>query len=546
MWLPKTDIALASQPPLASDEAKGPINNLSDVPTGTPSIEHLPLAWRDRFAVLLDEAQRRASILAVPQAMGSAALFELRRRLHDSGLRDLQIRPATAEIVKLLHSRRDLAPASLLSADDATGIERFAHKLIEEAIRHKASDIHIETREDHALVFFRVNGLRQVFATISHESARSLGVVLYSVHADATSKEVSWDSQQVMDGVIEYRSDDGRHAQLRFSSAPIFPSGNFHIVIRVLLMDSSDRLLADLGYSEAQLTTLENISAGLSGMVIVCGPTNSGKSTTLQALMKSIHRRLGETVKMITVEDPVEYLIPGACQIGVARKRKTAIDERTGSAFTTFLRGTLRQDPDVVMVGEIRDIDSASVVKDLVLAGRKVLTTLHTYSAIWAFVRLRELGVPIELLTMPGFVSGILYQRLVPTLCNHCALPLASASGRARLDVATLQRLQRVVDFDEHPLRVRGDGCEHCQGTGIGGRTLCAELVVPDKQLLELIARERYLEAESYWQQRGHLMVDKLGVSALAHGVSKLRAGLLDPRDLENNIGPLDGLELPR
>ena len=340
-----------------------------------------------------------------------------------------------------------------------------------------------------------------------------------------------------MDGAIEHRTSDGLHMQLRFSSAPIFPSGNFHIVVRLLTMSATDRQLSDLGYTPGQLETLEAITSDLSGMVLLCGPTNSGKSTTLQALMKRIHSRMGESIKMISVEDPVEYVIPGACQIGVSRRRKTLVDERTGSAFTTFLRGTLRQDPDVVMVGEIRDLDSAAVVKDLVLAGRKLLTTLHTYSATWAFVRLRELGVPMELLTMPGFVSGVVYQRLVPVLCPQCAVSLYGEHARQRLSPATLVRALSVCDTRKHPARVRGTGCPHCGHTGIAGRTLCAEFVIPDRHMLGLIAQQRLLEAEQYWMDRKHLDVDGLGVTALAHGIQKLRQGLVDPADLESNVG---------
>jgi len=524
--------------PMGGSEA--PITHLVDLPPGEPLEDVLPDGWRDRFAILRDGATHCVHLLVVAPALRSASCFELQDRLREQGVVDIRVREASIEIIKLVHGRRLSAQVSVLAADDATGVERQAYALIEEAIRHRASDIHIESRDAHATVFFRVNGMRRMFANISRESARSLGVVLYSVHADASSKDVTWDSQQVMDGVIEHHTPTGKHVQLRFSSAPIFPSGNFHIVIRVLMMDSSDQQLADLGYSAPQLVTLENISAGLSGLVVLCGPTNSGKSTTLQALMKRIHARLGKSIKMISVEDPVEFVIPDACQIGVSRKRRSSIDERTGSAFTTFLRGTLRQDPDVVMVGEIRDIDSASVVKDLVLAGRKVLTTLHTYSAVWAFVRLRELGVPVELLTMPGFVSGIVYQRLVPTLCPHCSVPVHSPDALAELPPDLIERLTAVADPAQYPVRMRGPGCPACGHHGIGGRTLCAEFVVPDRKLLELVARERYLDAEAHWRQRGHLAVDGLGVSALAHGVSKMRQGLIDPRDLESNVGLLN------
>ncbi|KXU35363.1 hypothetical protein AXE65_06405 [Ventosimonas gracilis] len=520
-------------------EKPGLISSLAQVPVGELTAKGFPAEWLDRFAVLMHGGA--ATVLTVSEAMGSAAMFEIRRRLSEQGAEAVKFLPTTEEIIKLLHERQKTA--QLLSQDtgEDTSTEKLVQDLVDDAVSKGASDIHIETKTDHAALYYRVNGTRILISNISFESARAMGVVLYSVQADATSKDVTWDPQQVMDSAIEHRTTDGKQVQLRFSSAPIFPSGNFHIVIRVLVLESSQIGLHELGYTQEQLNALSAMTTDLSGMVVLCGPTNSGKSTTMQALMANIHARRGETIKMITVEDPVEYIIDGACQIGVARKRKTTADERTGNAFTTFLRGTLRQDPDVVMVGEIRDIDSASVVKDLVLAGRKLITTLHTYSALWAFVRLRELQVPMELMTMPGFISGIVYQRLVPVLCPDTSIAFDEAAHTLPADLVA--RVRKVCHNDTHGVRLRGKGGRN--GTGIVGRTVCAEFVVPDRKLLALVAEQRFLEAEQYWHQMEHLSVDGIGVGVLAHGIQKMRRGQLDPRDLEVNIARLDSLYEP-
>jgi len=515
------------------------ISSLAQVPMGNLDNRQVPTEWRERFAVLMQGDSAR--VLTASAALGSAAMFEMRRRLSGQGVAAVQFIPTAEEIIKLLHDRQ--RTAELLSRDvgEDTSTEKLVQDLVDDAVAKGASDIHIETKTDHAALYYRVNGTRVLVSNISFDSARAMGVVLYSVQADATSKEVTWDPQQVMDSAIEHRTSDGRQVQLRFSSAPIFPSGNFHIVIRVLVLESSKVGLHELGYTAEQLDALNAMTTDLSGMVVLCGPTNSGKSTTMQALMANIHQRRGETIKMITVEDPVEYIIDGACQIGVARKRKTSMDERTGNAFTTFLRGTLRQDPDVVMVGEIRDIDSASVVKDLVLAGRKLVTTLHTYSALWAFVRLRELQVPMELMTMPGFISGIVYQRLVPVLCPETSIPFDDAADSLPPDLVA--RVRKVCHNDTHGVRLRGTGGRN--GTGIVGRTVCAELVVPDRKLLALVSEQRFLEAEQHWHQQEKFSVDGIGVGVLAHGIQKMRRGQLDPRDLEVNIARLDSLYEP-
>lgn len=512
-----------SQPSKPGPEKSGIIRHGAEVPPGELLEDILPTEWRARFAVLREGSSEHCTVLVTPDAYGGVAMFDVRRRLQAADIQQISFLQASAEIIKLLRDQRQTYVPAGLHVDDATGIEKTALDLIETALLRGASDIHIETRVDHAAVFLRINGQRQLLSHISIESANGLGVVLYSVHADASSKDITWDPMQVMDGVIEHRRANGQQIQLRFSSAPIFPTGNFHVVIRLLRMESSKLNLDDLGYSESQQRWLERASGTLSGLLLFCGPTNSGKSTSLQALMQSLYRLHGDSVKTITVEDPVEYVVEGACQISVPRRQR----QSDQSPFTRFLRGTLRQDPDIVMIGEIRDHESASVAKDLVLAGRKVLTTLHTYSALWAFLRLRELGLPIELLTMPGFISGIVYQRLVPLLCPHCAIP-----AEGQLDDLQMQRITPWL-LPGNQLSIRGNGCAHCQQSGIIGRTICAEIVQPDAHLLSLMASQRHAEAEQYWQQHNPVRIEGLGVTALNHGIDKLRQGLIDPRDLE-------------
>jgi len=509
------------------------INQLSQLPAGELWQDLTP-AWHQRFAVLTQGEGKLAHILVVPDMLGNASLYELQRRLRQKGFDPIRCLPTSAEIIALLHSRRLNNDLGSISSDDATRIERLAQELVEAAVTYQASDIHIETRDRHADVLFRINGERKLIRTLTFATARSLGVVLYSVHADAASKDITWDPQQVMDGAIEYQLLNGDPVQLRFSSAPIHPSGNFHIVIRVLQMRATALPLQALGYSQQQLTTLEDAISSQSGLVILCGPTNSGKSTTLQALVNLLHQQRGERIKIISVEDPVEYVLPGACQIGVARRRKQLLDEHTQSVYTTYLRGTLRQDPDVVLVGEIRDAQSAAVVKDLVLSGRKVLTTLHTYSALWAFVRLRELGMPMELLTMPGFVTAIAYQRLVPALCHQCSIPLSRQTSA--LEPALMQRLQHCLVGNLDNVRLRGPGCPHCNGTGLSGRTVCAETVMPDRNLLALVADNHFAEVERYWL--GQLQ-DQKELTVMAHAIAKVGAGELDPRDAESSLGKL-------
>jgi len=491
---------VASDVKTASAPAAGLISSLAQVPAGELHTDGFPPEWHDRFAVLMRD--NVANVLTAMDALGSAAMFEMRRRLNAQGAAVggylVTFTPTTEEIIKLLHDRQKTARLLSQDTQEDTSTEKLVQDLVDDAVAKGASDIHIETKTDHAALYYRVNGTRMLISNISFESARAMGVVLYSVQADATSKDVTWDPQQVMDSAIEHRTSDGRQVQLRFSSAPIFPSGNFHIVIRVLVLEASKVGLHELGYTPEQLAALDAMTTDLSGMVILCGPTNSGKSTTMQALMANIHKRRGETIKMITVEDPVEYIIEGACQIGVARKRKTSIDERSGSAFTTFLRGTLRQDPDVVMVGEIRDFETAQIAIQASLTGHLVLATLHTNDAASAVTRLTDMGVEPFLLS--SSLLGVLAQRLVRKTCRHCG--------------------------------AQNGGCPHCAHTGYQGRTGIFELL-PVSDSLRALIHNRAPEADirTQAQHNGMALMRHHGQQLVALGITTLEEVLRVTRD---------------
>lgn len=453
--------------------------------------------------------------------------------------RKLEPRQATSEVIRIAYSRH-LASRNN-SFGDMTSIEKLITKIVNNASAAKASDIHIESYVSSAKIFFRVNGARQLFMEITHQEALSLGVCMYSVHADAGSKDVSWNPTEVQDGAFLWSTDAGDPYQFRFASSPIFPNGGFQIVLRMISMAVTTALpLKILGYTDLMLDQVDTMTSASSGMVILCGATNSGKSTSMQAIIRLIYEKRGAMMKIITVEDPVEFVIPNACQISVPRRKTDQTSDPENTPFTRFLRGTLRQDPDIVMVGEIRDKASASIVKDSVLAGRKLITTLHTYSAFGAFLRLREIGVPWEIMTMPGFISGLIYQRLVPTLCQACSVPIKQAirANPSRYTTTFLKRLAWVADMEQDNIRIKGDGCDACKHTGVAGRTVCAEFLLPTRKTLELLAMNKVLEAEKHWLRTG-------GESALTHAINKMKVGILSPQAIEENISLLtEGLDL--
>ena len=514
-----------------------PVSEVKDVPHGQYlSFEDadLPGGLKEHFAVI-KTFERQASVLVVETHLGSHAQFELRRRLLSLGFVDLKVRVASLEMVQSVHAAHERGQEM-----EETQVEGRAWAIINAAISKKASDIHIETRGAYAQVYFRIFGERQEQPSVSAKSAMEMCNVLYGVHADSDNKGITWDEKTVKDAVIEHRTLEGKHVQLRLSSAPIHPSGNFHVVIRLLVMDAATlRPMEEMGYTPAQTAAIEDMLIGAQGAVLLVGPTNSGKSTSLQSFIERIFEQRGRHIKVITVEKPVEYLIPTACQMGVPEARRDLMNRQNGSIFTTFVAATLRQDPDVVMVGEVNDVDSAENIKQLVLSGRKTLSTLHVYEAMSVFTRLRELGVPSSVLLMKGFISGVVFQRLVPLLCPHCSEPVLSAFQRGGVRLGTFERLRACADLSLHPVRVRGKGCDACDHLAIVGRTVCAEVLIPDEAFLDLVARGRMAEARAHWIAQARCSIDGLGVSALSHAIAKMRLGLIDPRDIERWMGPL-------
>ncbi len=496
---------------------------------------NIPSGFNEGFA-LLGGSDKVALLLVAEDAVDSHLQFDLLRRVNDAGFRSVQRRAASREVIKSVHESNRKEDAS-----EQTDVEEAAWKIVEAAVSAGASDIHIETRESFAQVFYRINGRRVEQPSIAMTTATDICNVLYSVHADGDNKGISWDEKTLKSTVIEYETKDCTHVQLRFSSAPIHPFGNFHAVIRVLVMDgSSTRRLEDFSYTDAQVSYIEEMLIGSQGMVILTGPTNSGKSTTMQAMIARIYELHGDSIKVITIEDPVEYIMPRACQSGIPHGRKGLEEDGNGSIFNAFVKGTLRQDPDVGMVGEIRDRDSADSVKTLALAGRKVLSTLHVNKADMVFPRLREIGMPESVLYMEGFISGIICQRLVPVLCQECSIPITEAYNLGRVRHKTFERVCRVADLELDNVRACGDGCEHCGGTGIVGRTLCAEVLVPDEQYLALLAEGDLRGARQYWvSAASDLDIGGYGVSMVAHAIEKMKDGQLDPTHIEIRVGKL-------
>jgi general secretion pathway protein E len=349
----------------------------------------------------------------------------------------------------LMHVAQQLPePEDLLESEDDAPIIRLINALLTEAVKENASDIHIEPFENRLVVRFRCDGvLREVL-----EPQRVLAPLLVSRIKVMARLDIA-EKRLPQDGRISLRVA-GRAVDVRVST---LPSGNGERVVLRLLDKQAGRLdLEHLGMSSRDRDEIDDLINRPHGIILVTGPTGSGKTTTLYAALGRLNNKRRN---IMTVEDPIEYYLDGIGQ--------TQVNTKVDLSFARGLRAILRQDPDVVMVGEIRDLETAEIAVQASLTGHLVFSTLHTNSAVGAVTRLRDMGVEPFLLS--SSLLGVLAQRLVRVLCDDCKE--AHTAGPA--DCAALG-----VSPDEPPKLYRARGCAECNQLGYRGRTGIYELVV--------------------------------------------------------------------
>lgn len=349
------------------------------------------------------------------------------------------------------------AAADLLDPQDDAPIIRLINGLIAEAVRLGASDIHIEPFEQALIVRLRIDGvLREVLSLSPRIAAMLVSRVKVMAKLDIAEKRLP------QDGRISLALG-GKSLDVRVSTLPARMGER--VVMRILDKDQAGLRLADLGMSPTVLNALRNAVREPHGIILVTGPTGSGKTTTLYAALAVLN---DNSRNILTIEDPVEYAVHGIGQ--------TQVNTKVGMTFAAGLRAILRQDPDVVMVGEIRDSETAQIAVQASLTGHLVLSTVHTNDAAGAVVRLRDMGV--EPFLLASTLRLIIAQRLVRRLCEHCRAPEpADAAAAALAGIAPGQVHYRPV------------GCGHCGHTGYQGRLGIYEAIRVDDRLRRLIGQ---------------------------------------------------------
>jgi len=363
-------------------------------------------------------------------------------------------------------------PASedLLDNQDDAPIIRLLNALFTQAIKQKASDIHIETYENRVLVRNRIDGVLQEVLEIQRGIAPLvISRVKVMAKLDIAEKRIP------QDGRITLRIG-GHNIDVRVSTLP--SNHGERIVLRILDKESAKLDLSLLGMPQDTLKAMRKMIAEPHGIILVTGPTGSGKTTSLYAMLTELNQ---VSRNILTIEDPIEYDLPGVGQ--------TQVNTKVKMTFAKGLRAILRQDPDVVMIGEIRDLETAEIAVQASLTGHLVLSTLHTNSALGAITRLHDMGVESFLLS--SSIVGLIAQRLVRKLCDHCKTP-----HKLRDDEKELMGIKPKTDLSNiyEPC-----GCEHCSNVGYKGRTGIYELITINETLRGMIHRhENIQDIDSY------------------------------------------------
>ncbi|MFL0795873.1 MAG: type II secretion system ATPase GspE [Cellvibrionaceae bacterium] len=363
-------------------------------------------------------------------------------------------------------------PEDLLESQDDAPIIRLINALLTEAIKEGASDVHIEPFETRLSVRFRVDGtLREILQPPAQVAPLLASRIKVMAKLDIAEKRLP------QDGRISLKIAN-RPVDVRVST---LPSGHGErVVLRLLDKKAGNLNLSDMGMPDKVQELLNELIHKPHGIILVTGPTGSGKSTSLYAALNQLK---SPNRNILTVEDPVEYDLDGIGQ--------TQVNAKIDMSFARGLRAILRQDPDVVMVGEIRDLETAQISVQASLTGHLVLSTLHTNSAIGAITRLRDMGVESFLLS--SSLLAVMAQRLVRVLCSECKRPYTASREECEL---------MGLDPNNPPTIYEDVGCEHCQSQGYVGRRGIYEVIAVDETLRNMI-HDNY--AEHQLQQHAYV-----------------------------------------
>jgi type IV pilus assembly protein PilB len=377
-------------------------------------------------------------------------------------------------------------------------IVRLTNMIINQAIQKRASDIHIEPQENIVRIRYRIDGvLREHMTAPKYTQAALVSRIKIIADLDITKRRIPQDGRIRM-------NVRGMNIDMRVSTLPTVNGEK--VVIRLLTKDESLINIENLGFSDHNLRMFENLISQPHGIILVTGPTGSGKSTTLIAALSELN---DVEKNIVTIEDPVEYQLGGINQVHAK--------EKVGLSFASTLRSILRQDPDIIMVGEIRDEETAEIAVRAALTGHLVMSTLHTNDSVSSVTRLVDMGIPPYLVA--STVIGAMAQRLVRRLCNNCKEPYEAGIEE-----------KEFLNVEEGTTLYKAKGCNKCSETGYKGRLAVQEILTVDDTVEKMIVKGAdEIDIKEYAETQG--MID------LKHdGIEKVKQGLTSYEELARVI----------
>ncbi|EAY56103.1 MAG: putative type II/IV secretion system protein [Leptospirillum rubarum] len=441
-------------------------------------------------------------------------------------------RPQFVSYETLRKIRRDTFPEEQANGDlQASGDEaRKVLEIIRDAVVRKASDIHVRIEKDRTRILYRVHGWLKPVQTLTHDEGERLARIVYNTMLDSSGRDTMFSDKKPQDG--QFRQDYLPRGifNIREFHAPTLGAGLGTVTMVLRLQYGSGGEAAEvtdidtLGYDARQLAQIRFLMGLSHGIILFAGPMGSGKSTTMASVLAIVLAmnpvEEGRGLHLVTLEDPPEYVIPTASQIAVP-----------GGKFSEVLGRIMRFDANILMIGEIRDEATAEKAIEGAMSGHVVYSTVHTNDVLSIPRRLDGLKVRRDLLADPTIFRGMVCQRLIPVLCRECRIPGSEAEASGLLVGDLSDRIAQVGLPPECVFFRRREGCRHCENQGIVGRTIVAEILIPDQEILNLVAGGRMTEAWRYFSN------DLEGRTMMDHAIEKIRSGDLDPRDVESRLG---------
>lgn len=433
------------------------------------------------------------------------------------------IKPVSIEEITLLYSSNIHNEES---GAQSSGRQEEVISIVRNALMLKASDIHIIVRENVTNIKYRVDGELRNYQEMSENDGCDICSTIYQTMCDVAepvfNPRRSQDARLMSSALDKCGLYGGRIATRPTDSGLL-------MVIRLLYDRGSNNLeLEHLGYSPEQVSLINRMAARRFGINILSGPTGSGKSTTLECVLKRIIKQREGKAHVLTLEDPPEYRINGAVQTPIQCDKND--DDAVSKEWARAIANAMRLDPDILMCGEVRDLYSAVATFRAAMTGHGVWTTVHANDALAILSRLEDIGVSPAIMSDATLVTGLISQVLTRKLCLHCRKPWHQHVDK--LDAVVRARFEKYCISEQ--TYFRGDGCDSCGFTGIKGRTVVAEVVEPDDKLMDIYNKQGKNAARRYW-------IENLGGLTRNHILIRMiNEGIVDPSEGERDVCMLD------